>query len=350
MSADPAGSGRARRAAWWIAQWQQPGPAQAVLLPLSWLFAGLSAARRQLYRWGVLRSHAVPRPVIVVGNLIAGGAGKTPVVIALVQLLRQMGHVPGVISRGHGGRHTDGARLVTHSSDPAEVGDEPLLIHLRTGAPVAVARQRVLAAQALCQAHPAVTVLVADDGLQHLALARDLDVLVFDDRGIGNGRLLPAGPLRQHLPAALPPRTLVIYGAGQPSTPLPGFIGWRRLGTIFTLQDWWVTDAVTSRVVRLRDRPLLAAAGLARPEAFFTMLEAQGLKITRLPLPDHFDYATLPWPPDTPDVIVTEKDAVKLRPDRVGRTQVWVATLDFALPADFQAALQRLLPPAAPTR
>lgn len=350
MSAAAGGSWQARLAARVMADWQQPGWLQAVLRPLSWVFDALAATRRLFYRWGVLRTHRAPVPVIVVGNLIAGGAGKTPAVIALVQLLRQMGHVPGVISRGHGGSHVDGVRLVAFNSDPAEVGDEPLLIHLRTRVPVAVARRRVLAAQALCQAHPAVTVLVADDGLQHLALARDLEVLVFDDRGIANGRLLPAGPLRERLPRTLPPSTLVIYGAGRPSTPLPGFIGWRRLGLICSLQDWWHTDAVTGRVVQLRDQPLLAVAGLARPEGFFAMLEAQGLKIQRLPLPDHFDYAGLPWPPGTPDVIVTEKDAVKLHPNRVGSTRVWVATLDFALPADFQAALQRLLPPAAPTR
>ena len=336
--------------AWLVGQWQKQGWAQLFLRPLSWLFALLAATRRALYRSGIYRTQRAPRPVIVVGNLVAGGAGKTPVVIALVQLLRQMGHVPGVISRGHGGQATDAARLVTHDSKPTQVGDEPLMIHLRTGAPVAVARQRVSAAQTLCQAHPAVTVLVADDGLQHLALDRDIEVLVFDERGIGNGQLLPAGPLREHPPAATPARTLVVYSAGSKSTPLAGFIGWRRLGTICSLQDWWVSEAVTSRVVRLRDRPLLAAAGLARPEGFFSMLQAQGLNIQRLPLPDHFDYATLPWPPDTADVIVTEKDAVKLRPQRLGQTRVWVATLDFALPPDFQAALQRLLPPAAPHR
>jgi tetraacyldisaccharide 4'-kinase len=173
---------------------------------------------------------------------------------------------------------------------------------------------------------------------------------LFDVRGIGYGRLLQAGPLRERPPATLPPNTLVVYSAGAKSTPLAGFIGWRRLGTICSLQDWWMTESVTSRVVRLRERPLLAAAGLARPEGFFSMLQAQGLNIQRLPLPDHFDYTALPWPADTPDVIVTEKDAVKLRPQRIGKTRVWVATLDFALPADFQAALQRLLPPATPTR
>jgi tetraacyldisaccharide 4'-kinase len=181
-------------------------------------------------------------------------------------------------------------------------------------------------------------------------LARDVEVLVFDDRGIGNGHLLPAGPLRERPSTRLPANTLVVYSAGAKSTALAGFIGWRRLGTICSLQDWWMTEAVTSRVVHLRDRPLLAAAGLARPEGFFSMLQAQGLQIERLPLPDHFDYVTLPWPAETQDVIVTEKDAVKLRPQRVGKTRVWVATLDFALPADFQVALQRMLPPAAPTR
>ncbi len=334
--------------AWLQAQWQRPGLVMVLLLPLALSFGALAAVRRWLYRRGVLRAQSAPRPVIVVGNIVAGGAGKTPMVIALVQLLRQLGYRPGVISRGHGAAQTDGPRLVRHDSDPTQVGDEPLLIHLRTGVPVAVARRRVQAAQALCQAHPAVDVLVADDGLQHLALARDLDIVVFDERGIGNGHLLPSGPLRERLPRVLPPRTLVVYSAGTPSTPLPGFIGWRRLGTICSLQDWWVTEAVTSRVVRLRDRPLLAAAGLAKPEGFFAMLRAQGLSIQCLPLPDHFDYATLPWPPGTPDVIVTEKDAVKLKPQRVGTTRVWVATLDFALPSDFTAALQRWLPPPSP--
>lgn len=338
--------------AWLMAQWARPRPTPGarLLQPLSWLYGLLAWAHALPYRLGWRHARAAPCPVIVVGNLVAGGAGKTPVVIALVQLLRQMGRTPGVISRGHGRASPAALHLVSRRSSAAEAGDEPLLIHLRTGAPVAVAAQRLQAARALCRANPAVDVLVSDDGLQHLALARDVEVIVFDDRGAGNGLLLPAGPLRQRLPSQLPPRSLVLYSAGAPSTPLPGHLGWRRLGSICALRDWWQTDAVTSRVVKLRDRPLLAAAGLARPQGFFTMLQAQGLQISPLPLPDHYDYATLPWPPDTPDVIVTEKDAVKLPPQRVGRTRVWVATLDFALPADFQSALQRLLPPAAPTR
>ncbi|MBI5257067.1 MAG: tetraacyldisaccharide 4'-kinase [Burkholderiales bacterium] len=336
---------------WFVQQWQRqrPGLAMRLLQPLAGLFGLAVATRRRLYQWRWLRAEPAPRPVIVVGNLVAGGAGKTPVVIALVQHLRQMGRVPGVVSRGHGRSTLDDGIVVTRGSHAAQVGDEPLLIHLRTGVPVAVGRRRIAAARALCQVHPEVDVLIADDGLQHLALARDVDIIVFDDRGIGNGLLLPAGPLRQPLPRALPPRTLVLYSAGAASTALPGHMGWRRLGMICSLQDWWTTDAVTSRVVRLRDRPLLAVAGLARPEGFFAMLEAQGLTIRRMPLPDHHPFAELPWPADTPDVIVTEKDAVKLHPSRVGRTRVWVATLDFALPSDFLAALQRLLPPAHPT-
>lgn len=348
MGASSGGASPRGWQAWLMSQWQQPGLAMVLLWPLSQLFGALAAGRRWLYRRGFRRAQTAPCPVIVVGNIVAGGAGKTPVVIALVQLLRQLGYRPGVISRGHGASANDRPRLVRQDSDAAQVGDEPLLIHLRTGVPVAVARRRVLAAQALCQAHPSVNILIADDGLQHLALARDLDIVVFDERGAGNGRLLPAGPLRERLPKTLPPRTVVVYSAGTPSTPLAGFIGWRRLGTICSLQDWWVTESVTSRVVRLRDRPLLAVAGLAKPEGFFAMLRAQGLEIRPLPLPDHFDYATLPWPAGTPDVIITEKDAVKIKPQRVGTTRVWVATLDFALPSDFTAALQRWLPPPLP--
>lgn len=349
----PKAAGASQRAGalerWLLRQWQAPGPALLLLAPLSWLFGALAALRRGLYRHGLRSQRPAPCPVIVVGNLVAGGAGKTPTVLAVVQSLQQMGRRPGVISRGHGARPAAAVQLVRPDSAAQVVGDEPLLIRLRTGVPVAVSPDRLQAAQALCQAHPEVDVLVADDGRQHLALARDIEVLVFDERGIGNGWLLPAGPLREPLPPALPPRTLVVYSQGAPSTPLPGFIGWRRIGMICALQDWWVTEAVTSRVVRLRDRPLLAVAGLARPEGFFTMLQAQGLNIRRLPLPDHYDYRTLPWPAGTPDVIVTEKDAVKIAPDRVGDTRVWVATLDFVLPADFHAALQRLLP-APPAR
>jgi tetraacyldisaccharide 4'-kinase len=290
-------------------------------------------------------------PVVVVGNLIAGGAGKTPTVIAVVEALRAAGWRPGVISRGHG-RRGDAVAAVQAAATAAEVGDEPLLIHQRTGVPVWVGRRRAHAAAALCAAHPEVNVLVSDDGLQHTALSRDLDIIVFDERGIGNGLRLPAGPLRQALPAQVPARTLVLYNAAQPTTRLPGTLVARTLGQAVPLAGWRRASRAVAvpldRFQRHGQPPLLAVAGIASPERFFRMLEAAGLVITRLPLPDHHAYDTIPWPASTRDVLTTEKDAIKLQPARLGDTRVWVVGLDFVLPAAFTAALMSQM--AASTR
>ena len=336
------------------ALWAGPRPtfSARLLQPLSWVYAGLAALHRAAYHRGLLQRHSAPVPLLVVGNLVAGGAGKTPTVIALVGLLRQQGWTPGVVSRGHG-RQGRQVVVLTRSSAAAEVGDEPLLIHLRTAAPVAVGADRTAAARALCAAHPAVDILLADDGLQHHGLRHDMAVLVFDERGTGNGLRLPAGPLREALPTRLPPHTLVLYNAAAASTPLPGLTGMRRLGAVLPLADWWRGLAPGSASAgisnagwaALRGRPLLAAAGLARPAPFFAMLEAQGLSIQRLPLADHQAFSPLPWPASTAEVIVTEKDAVKLPPGAVGNTRVWVAGLDFQPEPAFAAALQALCAP-----
>ncbi len=171
--------------------------------------------------------------------------------------------------------------------------------------------------------------------------------MVFDERGVGNGRLLPAGPLREPLPRRLPSRRRVLYNAPRPSTPLPGALALRGPGPALALADWLAGR--TERAVTLdslRGRRWLAVAGVAAPERFFAMLEAAGLAIDRLPLPDHHGYAALPWPANTERVLTTEKDAVKLDPARLGATQVWVVGLDFRLPPDFtQALLDELGPP-----
>ena len=325
--------------------WLSRGALACVLWPLSMLFGAVTALRRSLYRSGVLRARAVAVPVVVVGNLVAGGAGKTPVVMALVDTLRRHGYTPGVVSRGYGA-NAGGVLEVTRATHAAECGDEPLLLHLRTRAPVVIDRDRVAAAQHLLRLHPAVDVIISDDGLQHLRLARTAQVLVFDERGAGNGWLLPAGPLRESLPSAVPPRSLVVYNATVASTPLPGTLARRSRGGVVARADWWQGRAASRGVLdALRDRPVVAAAGVARPGRFFAMLRECGLAIEPLPLPDHHDYAALPWPADTPDVVVTEKDAIKLDAARMGRTRVWVAPLDFALDAAFDTALLSLLPP-----
>jgi tetraacyldisaccharide 4'-kinase len=329
--------------------WISGGALSTALLPLSWAFEAATAVRRSLHANGLSATHSVPARVVVIGNLLVGGAGKTPTVIAVVALLRRHGWTPAIVSRGYGRKH-DEVREVATGDSPDDVGDEPLLLARRTGVPVVVGRDRVAAAHAVLQAYPTVDVLVSDDGLQHLALARDVEVLVFDERGLGNGRLLPAGPLRERLGAGRGAARLVLYNATAATAPVAGFVGRRSLSGVAPLDAWQRGEAPTIAALEaLRGRPMLAAAGLARPGRFFAMLRERGLDIAELPLPDHHDFRVLPWPPATPDVVITEKDAVKIDASRRIGTRVWVAALDFAPEPAFDDALLGLLPHDRPT-
>lgn len=273
----------------------------------------------------------------MVGNIVIGGAGKTPTVIALVEGLRRRGWTPGVVSRGYGaGRdRRDLPGRVTADSDPAVVGDEPLVIHRRTGAAVWVDRDRPAAVRSLLRHHPQVDVVVSDDGLQHWPLHRDGEVLVFDERGVGNGLLLPAGPLREPMPRAVEPQAIVVYNAPSASTPLPGLLAERRLGPIRPWLQWHRGDTGPGLSEEtLRSRTWRAVAGTGHPERFFAMLESAGLTIVRCPLPDHATLRPRPWIDDGMPVLLTEKDAVKVRPDDVDLPSIHVATLDFQLPEE----------------
>ncbi len=324
------------QAAWWQAP---PNALARRLLPLSWAYATLAQLRKTL-TW----PRRLDVPVIVVGNVVVGGAGKTPTVIALVKLLRAFGWTPGVISRGYG-RTSGGVLSVRADSTAAECGDEPLLIHLRTDAPVVVGRNRVAAARMLRREHPTVDIVISDDGLQHHRLARDAQVIVFDERGVGNGLRLPAGPLRERLPLVLPPDTLILYNAPQPTMALPGWMATRRLAGVLSLDDWRCGHApLADSWQALAGRNVVAAAGIASPQRFFAQLRDQGLVFTPLPLPDHHAFDTLPWPEGTRDVVMTEKDAVKLRVEQLGSTRIWVAPLDFEFDLGFAAAIKRLFP------
>ncbi len=318
--------------------------ASNALLPLSWLFAVLVAARHWLHRHGWLGTHHLPVQVVVVGNLMVGGAGKTPATIAIIELLRRHGRAPGIVSRGYG-RDDDSVREVGPASEVRSVGDEPIVLARRTGVPVFVGRDRVAAGHALLQAHPSVDIVVSDDGLQHLGLGRDLEVMVFDERGTGNARLLPAGALREPLPLATKPGRLILYNADAPTTPLPGFVGTRSLAGVVALDAWWQGAPPTIVALEaLRGRRVVAAAGLARPGRFFAMLRQHGLDVTELALPDHHDFRTLPWPLTTGDVVITEKDAVKIDAARRLGTRIWVAALDFRPEPAFDTALLAQLP------
>lgn len=324
----------ARLSAWLQGHWWRPQASWVArwLQPLSWVYQALAALDRARQR---RQARRLPVPVCVVGNLIVGGAGKTPTVIALVQALQARGWHPGVVSRGYG-RQGEGVVQVSRQTSAATCGDEPLLIHLRTGAPVTVGSDRVAAGLALLKAHPEVNLLLADDGLQHLRLARDRQVIVFDGRGAGNGLALPAGPLRQRLPSRVPPHSQVLYNADAASTALPGAVAQRRLAGLVRLDDWWAgRPAEPAAWTCLTGRVVWAAAGLAQPERFFRMLEQQGLALRRLPLPDHAALDPPPWLQADVDVVVTEKDSVKLRPGAQGTARVWVAALDLHLPPVF---------------
>jgi tetraacyldisaccharide 4'-kinase len=280
--------------------WLGRGPLACALWPVSLLFATIAATRRAAYRAGLLKAERVGVPVIVVGNVVAGGSGKTPIVGAIVDHLRSRGLRAGIVSRGYG-RHTRDCREVHPDSSAAEAGDEPLLLARTSGVPVFVAAKRIEAARALLRAYPETQLIVSDDGLQHYAMARDIEICVFDDRGAGNGWLLPAGPLREPWPR---PVDFVLGGGG------------------FEVQRALAPEAARadgSRIplAQLTGRRLTAVAGIAKPAAFFEMLRHAGLDLAQtIALPDHHDFAA---PLSTGgEVVCTEKDAVKLwrtRPD-----------------------------------
>lgn len=339
--------------------WLSRGPLVRLLWPLSLLMTGLVWARRLAYHQGWMRSVKLPVPVIVVGNRVVGGAGKTPTTIALLQRLQSTGWRPGVLSRGYKAQGADGASVLIDAQtaqhvNALETGDEPLLIWRRTGAPVMVGRDRVLGGQALLRKHPDINVLVCDDGLQHLRLQRDVEVVVFDERGQGNGWLLPAGPLREPIDAPAPPGLrappIVIYNAARTSTTLPGHLASKGLVPLQALSDWWGREPSDSqRKPPTQGRTVWAVAGIAHPQRFFDALASSGLVVQGVPLADHADFSTLPWPVEARDVVVTEKDAIKLRPERIQierpGCQVWVAALDFQPDEAFWTALDAALSP-----
>ncbi|MES2016679.1 MAG: tetraacyldisaccharide 4'-kinase [Pseudomonadota bacterium] len=290
--------------------WLRRGVLACALWPASLLFGALTALRKAMFRAGLLKSTRVPVPVVVVGNVFIGGTGKTPLTIWLAGVLRAAGFTPGVISRGHGASGGT-PRQVTAQSNALDVGDEPLLIARRSGCPVVVGRDRASAAQTLLLAHPQVDILISDDGLQHYALQRDVEIVLFDGRGAGNGWLLPAGPLRE-----LASRRRDFTGVNAPELTLALCAAVK--GRPFRMQ---LAGAMAEPLQRpgqgvalasLAGKRIVAAAGIGNPGRFFAMLRAAGLTITELALPDHHDFQDQPFAQVDADIIlITEKDAVK---------------------------------------
>ena len=313
--------------------WLSRGPLACMLWPISLLYGVLVWLRQRLYQHELLQSARLNVPVIVVGNVLVGGVGKTPVAMALVQHLAQRGLKVGVISRGYG-RQTHDVRAVHIDSQAHEVGDEPLLIARTCTVPVWVGSDRSAAGRALLAQHPEVQVIVCDDGLQHLALIHDLALCVFDERGVGNGWLLPAGPLREPWPRRHAAPTWVIKTSGIAAS--GEFAADRQLAPIARR-----ADGSTRELHTWFNQPVQALAGIAKPEVFFDMLRAQGLQLSRTQaLADHADLDQVHIDADAGDVLCTEKDAVKL-----WRThpQAWAVPLVTQLPADLLTAIDQAL-------
>lgn len=290
-------------------QWHRRNFLTCLLYPFAVLFGVVIRLRRALYATGILRTRRLAVPVVVIGNISVGGTGKTPLIIWLCRWLRDQGMRPGIIARGYGGDGT--LRTVTPNSTAGEVGDEPLLLARRCQVPVVVAPRRVEAGAALLRDHPDCDVILSDDGLQHLALARDVEVAVIDGkRGFGNGLLLPAGPLREPTTRLASVDAVVVNG-GNAHAGLPAFdmaLAGERFLSLAGNADR--KDAASPR--QWRGVTAHAIAGIGDPERFFRHLESLGLRIERHPFPDHhrFTPADLAFAGDD-IVLMTEKDAVK---------------------------------------
>ncbi|MCU0897118.1 MAG: tetraacyldisaccharide 4'-kinase [Burkholderiales bacterium] len=282
--------------------WYRLSALSVVLAPLALVFGLIVRVRRFAYRAGWLRSERLRVPVVVVGNLTVGGAGKTPLVLWLERELRRRGFRPGIVSRGYGGA-SESPAAVPKGGDPARYGDEPVLLAERAGAPVWIGADRAAAARALLAAHPDCDVIVLDDGLQHYRLARDVEIAVEDERGHGNGLLLPAGPLRE--PASRRVDATVVNGA--PARP----------GT-FAMQlvpaGLYALDGAGRRIDprELAGKRVHAVAGIGNPARFFATLAQMGIAAEPHAFPDHHEFtaADLAFA-DADLVVMTEKDAVK---------------------------------------
>ena len=309
-----------------------------VLLPLAGVFRLIVAARRCAYRLGWMRSIRLPVPVIVIGNITAGGTGKTPLAIWLCGLLREHGYRPGIVSRGYGGQ---GQTLAVGApADPAIVGDEPVLLAHRTHCPVWVGQDRAATAQALLKAHPECNLIVSDDGLQHYRLARDLEIAVVDGlRGLGNGLPLPAGPLRESARRLAEVDAVVINGDSEFALPTAAKFRMRLEGTIFRNL---LNPAFQAGAAEFGNRQVHAIAGIGNPLRFFGHLQQLGLSFTAHAFPDHYPYVPADLEFDDADaIIMTEKDAIKCR--HFARENHWMLAVDARIDPELgQLILHRL--------
>jgi tetraacyldisaccharide 4'-kinase len=341
--------------------WEKRGPTALLLWPLSWVYSLVLRIRKLIQDLGLINRQAAPVPVIIVGNIRVGGTGKTPIVIALAQRLAQLGWRPGIISRGYGSSTQTQPVQVRGDSDPMQVGDEPVLIAKRTHEqfPIWVFPKRQQSIKALLKQSPEVNVIISDDGLQHSSLSRwpareggrDIEFVVRDGRGEGNGFLLPAGPLREPANRARD-ATLQIESSSSNKSGLSEeyFEGRRTFALVGTLDAPYQlhhpenTQTLAQISEQYLPDQISAVAALGNPQRFFAALQKQGVTGKWIPLPDHASY--------TQDffngiqsqcILITEKDAVKCA--AISDERIWVVPMSLNLPNDLidwvQSILQR---------
>jgi tetraacyldisaccharide 4'-kinase len=314
--------------------WHKGAKLGLVLLPLAWVFAVCVSLRRMLYRIGLLKSQRLPVPVIIVGNITVGGTGKTPLVIYIAKLLKQMGYKPGIISRGYGGKAPSWPLAVTVQTDVMLAGDEAVLIARQSACPMVVGPLRVDAARLLLAQFDC-DVIISDDGMQHYALARDIEIAVIDgDRRFGNGFCLPAGPLREPVSRLKHVDMVVVNGN-------------KARDHEFSMQ---LTGAVAINILTCEQQPLTAftgiachtLAGIGNPDRFFKSLQLAGITCEPHTFPDHhlFSKHDISFPDDKP-VLMTEKDAVKCT--LFATHQHWYVPVNAGLSAEFAGKLLHLL-------
>lgn len=312
--------------------WYRGHPALWLLLPLSVLYGAVVAVRRWLYRTGVLASVRVGVPVIVVGNVTVGGTGKTPLTLALIERLRAAGFRPGVVSRGYGGKAGYPLRLDA-TTPPAAAGDEPVMLHRRSGVPLVVDPVRSRAARHLL-ANSDCDVVICDDGLQHLALARDIEIAVVDGtRGLGNGHLLPAGPLREPARRLAQVDLVVVNAEGG---------DWPGAHRMRLLPDALRPVAAGAGMPPRPGDRVHAVAGIGNPARFFLQLESLGFVVVRHAFPDHHAYAAADLAfGDALPVVMTEKDKVKC--EGIAPANAWYLPVSAKLPEPFYESLMAAL-------
>ena len=329
---------------WLSSEWQRSGPWQLLLRPVSWLFGLLSAIRRCAYRCGLLKSHAVAVPVIVVGNISVGGTGKTPLVLALVEALKNQGKRCGIVTRGYQRGSNESMANVIHVvppyTDVAALSDEAALLARRSGVPVYAGADRVEAARTLLRHHGDVTVIVSDDGLQHYAMKRDVEICVIDGvKGLGNGGLLPAGPLREST-TRLNMVDVIVVNRNDGNVDVSRFSATTPAFEMSLANEIFVhikTDRrinVNDALAAFNGKVIHALAGIGHPQRFFSHLAGLGFVLdTARPFPDHHQFRAADMPAtDAGIILMTEKDAVKC--GTFADQRMWFMRVDAVLPDD----------------